>query len=151
MATGVNFVDAATKDAKDAALHFLDEIVENLINMGSTESRLHDYDGGDDYHHENHVDHDYKLTEASEIIDQLSDYEETDSGLWQGLEPRRAIVVQAAYTYGNAVLFLFREIIGDINDDGIVSDMLEDMEEESEDSSTGAALRERVKELINDF
>lgn len=146
-----NYLDDATQDAKEAALYFLDEIIENLTSKGSTESNLQNYDSGDEYHHENHVDHDYKLTEASEILDQLSDYEETDSGLWQGLEPRRAVAAQAAYTYGNTVLFLFREIIGDINDDGIVSDMLEDMEEESEDEKNTGMLRERVKELINDF
>lgn len=76
-----------------------------------------DYAGGDDYHHGTHVDKEYDLTEAAAVLDQLSDYEETDYGLWQGLEPRRAIAAQAAYTYGNAVASCWHDIISDVNDD----------------------------------
>lgn len=112
----MNYYKDAQSDAKSMIDHFADEIVEQLINYGeASDDLLNDYPNGDRYHHENHVNKDYKLTEAAALLDQLSDYEETDNGLWEGLEPRRAISVQAAYTYGNAVYSLWRNLIEKIN------------------------------------
>lgn len=45
----------------------------------------------------------YGLKDAAEILDQLSDHEETDEGLWESLPPREAIASQAYFTYQNAV------------------------------------------------
>lgn len=109
------------RDAEDDARHtvdeFEDEIVEQLVRDGEASDDLgNDYSGGDRYHHETHVDKEYSLMEAAEVLDQLSEHEETDSGLWEGLPPRDAVSAQAAYTYGNAVYEEWRELIRTINE-----------------------------------
>lgn len=123
-----SYLDEAKSDAQTTAQEFLDEIVESYVdNDGeASDDFLNDY--SDSYHHENHVDKDYTLQEAAELLDDLSDYEETDSGLWQGLEPRRAISCQAAYTYGNAVMSLWADLIKEINDDSDLTDLMSEYE-----------------------
>jgi hypothetical protein len=111
-----NWLAEAQSDAWETMDNFVDEMVKQWRTSGEVSNDLHnDYSNGDSYHHESHVDKDYRLTEASELLDQLSEYEETDNGLWQGLEPRRAIAAQAAYTYGNAVYDMWRTLVDDIN------------------------------------
>jgi ABC-type Zn2+ transport system substrate-binding protein/surface adhesin len=123
MARKTDYRSEAISDAADTAENFLDEIVEQLMDEGKASDDLqNDYD--DSYHHENHVDKDYDLQEAAQLLDDLSDYEETDYGLWMGLEPRRAIAAQAAYTYGNAVLSFFDQLIKEINEDGDLADLM---------------------------
>ena len=108
----------ARDDAQETGLEFLDQIVEQLEEKGEASDDLYnDYDGGDAWHHESHVDRWYNLTEAAELLDQLCDYTETDSGLWEGLEPRQAIGRQAAHTYGNAVYSEWIDLINAINDE----------------------------------
>jgi uncharacterized membrane-anchored protein YhcB (DUF1043 family) len=90
----------AESDAWDTLDNFADEMVRQWRESGEISNDMNnDYPNGDSYHHESHTDRDYDLQEAAELLDQLSEYEETDSGLWEGLEPRRAIAAQAAYTY----------------------------------------------------
>jgi hypothetical protein len=128
MATKENYRGEARSDAKDTAENFLDEILEQLMDGGKASDDLfNDYPNGDGYHHESHTDRDYNLQDAAQLLDDLSDYEETDYGLWQGLEPRRAIAAQAAYTYRNAVLSFFSDLIKEINEDGDVADILAEM------------------------
>lgn len=116
----MSYYDDAKSDAKEAAEYFMDEIVERLEGGDTAEDNLLQYNRGDSYHHENHVDKSYDLKEAAEVLDVLDEYEETDSGLWEGLNPRDAISAQAAYTYGGAVLSLFDDLIDQINeDDGV--------------------------------
>ena len=79
-----------------------------------------------DDNHENHVDKSYTLSEAAELLDDLDDYEETDEGLWEDLSPRDAISAQAAYTYGNAVNYLFGDLTKKINKDDDIEDLLRD-------------------------
>lgn len=63
----------------------IDTRVEQLVESGeASDDLLNDYPNGDSYHHESHVDRSYSVTEAAEILDAYSDYEETDSGLWEG-------------------------------------------------------------------
>jgi hypothetical protein len=111
-----NYWKEAKDDAKDFVENFKDAIAEQIVESGkASDDYNNDYDGGDSYFHESYVDKDYSLQEAAELLDQLDRYEETDSGLWEGLEPRRAIAAQAAYTYGNAVSEAIQELIKDIN------------------------------------
>lgn len=125
-----SYLQQAIEDAKDAALYFQDEIVESYLDgSGNADEDLYDYDNGDSYHHENYVDKSYSLLEAAELLDELSDYEETDEGLWFKQMPREAISTQAAYTYGNAVLALFRDLIERINDDDTLTDFFVDYEQ----------------------
>jgi len=111
----MGYREDARADAVSTVENFEDEIIATLADGDdASDDLLNAY--SDSYHHENHIDNDYDLTEAAVLLDELSDYEETDSGLWQELEPRRAIAAQAAYTYGNAVYSFFQELIGEIND-----------------------------------
>jgi hypothetical protein len=125
MSTTTYYQDAK-EDARSTAENFLDEIIEQLLADGKASNDLNnDYHNGDAWHHEQHVDKSYTLTEAAELLDELSEYEETDWGLWQGQEPREAISTQAAYTYGNAVYALWHDLIEEINSDDDVERWLD--------------------------
>lgn len=116
MAKTEDWLAKAASDAGDTLENFAEDIAEMASGGEVSDDLRNDYGNGDSYHHENHVDKDYDLTEAAELLDQLGDYEETDSGLWEGLEPRRAIAVQAAHTYGNAVYAQWEHVIASLND-----------------------------------
>ena len=123
-----NYREDARADAVSTVENYEDEIVEMIIDSGEASSDLlNDYGSGDSYHHESHVDKFYNLSEAAEVLDELSDFEETDTGLWEGLPPREAIGAQAAYTYGAAVYSFFTDLIKEINDE--VSDALSDLDD----------------------
>jgi hypothetical protein len=111
-----NYYLEALSDAWATLDNFADEMVEQFATDGEVSNDLNnDYDNGDEYHHLTHVDKAYTLTEAAAVLDQLSDYEETDNGLWEGLDPREAISAQAAYTYGNCVYAKWSELVDDLN------------------------------------
>jgi hypothetical protein len=132
-----NYRTDARDDAAEMADNFIDEIVEQLADKGeASDDYNNDYPGGDSYHHETHVDRSYNVKESIELLDQLSDYEETDSGLWEGQEPEEVFGTKAAYTYGAAVSSFFGSLIEEINsayDDSSavldVNDAYEDVEE----------------------
>lgn len=124
----MSYREDAASDAAETVHNFEDEILEQLLDKGEASDDLNnDYPNGDAWHHECHVDKDYSLQEAADLLDDLSEHEETDSGLWEGLEPRRAIAAQAAYTYGNAVYSEWRDLIEKINDEA--SDIIEEYDE----------------------
>jgi hypothetical protein len=130
--TQTNYREEARDDAKETARNFLEEIVAGLTEWGkASDDLLNDYPNGDAYHHETHTDKAYSLSEAVELLEALDEYEETDSGLWEGLPPRDAISAQAAYTYSAAVYSLFTDLIRDINDDMGVFDVLQDAPQEA--------------------
>lgn len=108
----------ALGDAIDTVANFENEIVENLADEGeATEDLLNDYPGGDEYHHETHTDKSYSLLEAAHLLTDLDAYEETDSGMWEGIDdPERALEIKAAYTYGNAVMGEFQDLIKELNE-----------------------------------
>jgi hypothetical protein len=111
----------AKDDAKAMAMHYLDEMVEMLCSGSDvSDDILNDYTCGDSYHHEAHIDREsYSLLEAAELLDELSEHTETDSGLWQDMSPMNAIGCQANYTYGNAVASAWRRIVEEINEDDL--------------------------------
>ncbi len=124
-----HYYDEAKDDAKEFATEFLDQIVGQLLVKGeASDDYNNDYDGGDSHFHESYVDKDYGLLEAAELLDALDQYEETDSGLWEGQEPRQAIATQAAFTYGNAVGSLFSDLIKEINGEIDVREIMDDLE-----------------------
>jgi hypothetical protein len=155
--TETNYRSEAISDARDMATEFLDTIVEALMDDGSASADVYnDYPDGDAYHHETHVDKAYNLQDAAQLLDDLDDFEETDSGLWDGLAPRDAIGAQAAYTYGNAVLSFFADIIREINDDDAIEELVSDHGEiedptDAQTEAFRAALAARVKSIIKDF
>lgn len=112
-----NYLKESYDDALDTIDHFDEETARQIdANGEASKDMYNDYPDGDAYHHETHTDHGYSLREAAELLEQLSDYEADDSGLWEGLEPRRAIEVMAAYTYSNAVYDQWMDLIDDLNE-----------------------------------
>lgn len=143
-------VQEAQADAQEMAREFIDQICEQLIDNGKASTDLfNDYPNGDAYHHESHVDRDYDLTEAAAILDEYSEDEETDSGLWEGCEPRRAISTQAAYTYGNAVYGRWQRIIEEINDDDEVQEILNPERPEGDDAEEITPDMTKLEACIN--
>jgi hypothetical protein len=59
------------------------------------------------------------------LLDELSQYEEDDYGLWERRDPVEAVKIKAAYTYGNAVYDLWRGLIEQINVDDDVERWLD--------------------------
>ena len=116
MSEVINYNMQAMSDAHDMVSEFADEIADQLSAGEASTDLFNDYSNGDSYHHESHVDKEYSLSEAAAILEQLSEHEETDSGLWEGLAPRDAISAQAAYTYGHAVMSHWQSVIREIND-----------------------------------
>ena len=154
MTETTNYLREAADDAADTVRNFADEILEQLLDDGeASDDLLNDYPNGDAWHHECHVDKDYSLIDAATLIDQLRDFEENDSGLWEGLEPRRAIAAQAAYTYGNAVYSEWRELIEKINSEasGIISDFDETAEECDDTDALETAKRAALRKLIDEI
>lgn len=114
-----NYTEAQS-DARETALNYFDEIVEQILESGEADKDLRDdkiYPNGDEWHHSNHVDKDLDLLEAAQILQDYGEYEETDDGLWEGLEPVKAVICQACFTYGNAVWSMWELLIDEINDD----------------------------------
>lgn len=132
------FLDALS-DAWETGRDFVDTMVEQFESDGKvSDDLLNDYPDGDGYHHEQHTDRDYDLTEAAAILDELAEWEETDDGLWQGLEPRRAIAAQAAYTYSACVYDLWRRhVVEELNDK---LDALPDYEDDNDRTRAGERL-----------
>jgi len=154
MTETTNYLREAADDAADTVRNFADEILEQLLDDGeASDDLLNDYPNGDAWHHECHVDKDYSLIDAATLIDQLRDFEENDSGLWEGLEPRRAIAAQAAYTYGNAVYSEWRELIEKINSEasGIISDFDETAEECDDTDALETDKRAALSKLIDEI
>jgi len=128
-----DYRNEARSDAGNTVTEFADNILEQLLDSGeASDDLLNDYPNGDAWHHESHTDKYYNLTEAAELLDELSDYEETDSGLWDSLAPREAICCQAAYTYANAVYAAWRELIKEINDRA--EDIIDDYDDKIADA-----------------
>lgn len=122
----------ACNDALEMVNNFLTEVSDQIIQTGEASRDLfNDFANGDGYHHENHVDKDYRLSNAADLLDELSEWEETDEGLWSGLEPRKAVSAQAAYTYGNCVLSRWQDLIDAINQG--IEDMDNHLRFEAED------------------
>lgn len=116
MSERTNYYRKAQSDAWDTVEEFADTITEQVQRGEEVSSDLYnDYPNGDDYHHSTHVDKWYNLTQAAEVLDQLAEHTEEDSGLWQGQEPREAIGTQAAFTYGNAVMAEWQSLVEELN------------------------------------
>lgn len=148
MSDKTNYREEAADDAKRMVTEFIDEILLAIINDGEASTDLYnDYSNGDSYHHETHIDKEYDLMEAAQLLDDLNEFEETDSGLWQSLEPRQAIGAHAAYTYGNAVYDFWRRIVTQINEDvdGFVFDY-----DDNDGVTVSEACKSRLKGLVEE-
>lgn len=149
--TTTNYRAEAMGDAVECIKHFIDEIVEHILRDGEASDDLNnDYSDGDSYHHQTHVDKAYSLTVAAQIIDELSDDVETDSGLWHGLEPRDAISCQAAFTYGNGVMRCWSRLISEINDNSLIEAIKELNNETAMDAELSAVCRKVIENILAD-
>lgn len=142
--TTENYLQKAANDAAETVQNFQDEILTQLLAKGKASADLNnDYPGGASWHHECHVDKSYSLRDAANVLDQLDEFEETDSGLWEGLDMKDALSACAAYTYGNAVASEWADLIKQINDEAelIIADFTDEARDlESEiDSLNGQA------------
>lgn len=134
----MDWTKEAREDANDLIQYFKGEVAKQLVDKGeASDDWNNDYPDGDSYFHASYVDKSYSLTKAAELLDQLAEYEETDSGLWEGLSPREAISVQAAFTYGNAVHFKAKDLIDEINEEWANR---EDAEHKEHDEETDRVL-----------
>jgi hypothetical protein len=109
----------AEVDAKDLIRdNFVDEIVQQLLDDGEASDDMNnDYAHGDSTFHETIIDRWYNPKDAIELLNDLSEHEETDSGLWEGSDDYTDILAtKAAFTYGNAVYSEWRNLINNIND-----------------------------------
>lgn len=131
------YYQLAEEDAKMLVTdYFMNEIIEQLMENGeASDDYNNDYSNGDGIFHDEIVDRDYSTEEAIELLNDLREYEETDSGLWEGESWDRALATIAAFTYGNAVYDEWTKLIEEIN--GI------DLEE----NETEEQLEEVIKEI----
>jgi hypothetical protein len=158
-----NYLREASDDAGETVRNFTDEILEMLLDKGeASDGLLNDYPNGDAWHHESHVDKWYNLSDAAAVLDQLDEFEETDSGLWEGLGMKEALSACAAYTYGHAVYNEWREKIQQINQEASIiiddfdlriADLEDDDASEEDDPPAGraadkATLEEEKKEAL---
>ncbi len=141
--------DEARSSASNTVAHFLDEIVESYLDKGKASNDLFNFYHGDRYHHEYNLDVDYSLVESAEILEEISQHKETDRGLWEGLEPEKAIKAQAAYTYGNAIMYHWKNIIKEINDDETLQELYEKFLD-AKSSSKKQKLKNKVSDYISD-
>lgn len=146
------YTDEAHSDAVEMVKEFIDEVVNQLVCDGKASNDLfNDYVHGDSYHHEMHVDIWYSLADACDVIKELSDHEETDSGLWEGQDMKTALSSCAAFTYGNAVMAQWNEVIDEINSDATLEQMLEDYNKASEDDWEPATDQEKEHAFLNEI
>lgn len=153
----MGYYQNARDDAREAVSYLLDEIVDDIIsdeNANTAERHIEDF--SDSYHHETHVDRDYNLREAAELLDDLRQFEVDDSGLWEGQEPRQAIATMAAYTYGNAVYSMFDDLMGDIyqavehavNDGQISWEIPENVEGTDREAAWEDARKGKIRRIV---
>lgn len=163
-----DYATQAYDEAKDTVREFMDEIIEQLLDNGEASDDLrNDYAEGGSYHHETHVDRWYSTEEAVKLLDALDEYEETDSGLWQGEGWRNMLSTIAAFTYGHAVYAGWENLIERINDeidldderrfieDAVVAERIVPLEELGinrkdwlEEDPQAAQVRERLEERL---
>lgn len=108
--------DQVNSSAIDVLNKIKDNIIEFLIEDGEASTDVYnDYDDGDSCVYELCNPNITTLFEAANLLKELNEYKETDSGIWSGLEPIDAVKSQAHYTYLNAVVYHMQYLIKKIN------------------------------------
>jgi hypothetical protein len=105
------------RDANDIISDYIEEIAKMLIDDGEASTDLYnDYNDMDSQISESD-DYWRNPVEAIETIDELSEFDEEDSGLWDRSSDYRDILnAKAHYTYTNAVYHEIESMIESIND-----------------------------------
>ena len=117
-------------DAQDIISNYIEEIAEMLISDGEASTDLYnDYANMDSWISESD-DYWRNPEEAIKTIDELSEFEEDDSGLWEGCGNYREILSAIAhYTYINALYHEIESMVESINDT-IDSDIITEIEDQ---------------------
>lgn len=144
-----NYREYVEKEAKSFVEEFEVDLVDE-IKAGNDDARDYVYD----YRLHEWVDNDFiyvDLKDSAEILEQ-SDNVETDSGLWEGLEPEKAIEAQAFYTYrndlGEEIMEKFKDILERKLDE--VDSNLDELKEEwndEQDEDKSDELQEEIDKL----
>lgn len=108
--------EMAAHDARvTARIDLFDEIVAEFLSEKGPTDKVHitDYPSG-----QQHTPEAPRLSprEACDLLDEIDEFEETDSGHWEGKEVRQALVICAGLTYRHAVNHYFTSIIDQLND-----------------------------------
>jgi len=117
-------------DAQDIISDYIEEIAKMLIDDGEASTDLYnDYSDMDSRISESD-DYWRRPEEAIETIDELSEFEEEDSGLWEGCRDHRKILSAIAhYTYTNTLYAEIESMIKSINDT-LDSDAITEIEDQ---------------------
>lgn len=130
------------EEAKSFVEEHLDEAIKEILDGDTDMNQFID-----DYRLHEWVDNDFiyhNLTDSAHILDQ-SNNEETDSGLWEGQEPREAIQTQAFFTYRTDMYLEIKELLKEelIDKKNGYEKLVEKMEKEID------ALKEVIKKNEN--
>lgn len=104
-------------DAQDIISNYIEEIAKMLIDDGEASTDLYNDYRNMDANISESDSYGHNPSDAIEIIDELSEFEEEDSGLWEGCSDYSEILNAIAhYTYTNAVYHEIESMIESIND-----------------------------------
>jgi hypothetical protein len=128
----------------------IDDFITALIDTGEASTDLYNDYTYLDYAIAEADDYWRNPTEAIEVIDELSEYEEEDSGLWEGSSNYSDILNAIAhYTYTNALYAKIVEKIEEINDEINMDDIREQATEKILDEDDDAIMEEAGIDLAN--
>ncbi len=133
----LDYTKEVEKDAKGFISEYVDEFIDMMVNREEEPSDELMYETLSE-----HLDRSYTPGDAVYILEN-SENEETDSGLWAGVNDwRRELEIRAAYTYLNDVREVIRSICKDVYKEFI--DLVDDIPDEEKDKET-----ERAKSILS--
>lgn len=104
-------------EVDEEARNFLIENEEMFVKalQNDADFDYNDIDDLDAYWHESIVDRAYTVADAEYILDNCEN-EETDSGIWEGLDYRDEMSARAAFSYSNDVWFACATLYDEIKE-----------------------------------
>lgn len=147
--------------SRDALLYYADDLTRELIRAGHLPQYVQQLPDRLADHIDDHIFEDtrwnriFNTQEAAEILSQLSDHLETDSGLWDRQEPEEALSSQAGWTMRNAANHWADHILQEISEEtqALLDDLAE--AEDADDMPEVARLRDEVcacvEKLIKEY
>lgn len=141
------------KEVQDIVQGLLNEhvakIVEEYLEDFKAEESADHYD--ESYIHESLGAGEYDLKESAEILEELSEHEADDDGLWEGKDPKKAIAAMAFYTMRNAAEAEFRNAVAEINGLDFMEDDYNYYHQLEEDGVEGEELETKQKNIRDEM
>ena len=137
------WMDKALEDAERILTDNLDDIVQCCQEGGEFPRFFSDVVSIDDAVMEMTTADGLSLVEAAQLLAELSQYKETDRGLWKGMEPADAVCSQAYWTYRSAVQSEIQDYVKKAYLDTAVTKAVSSLYEEDTDEN-----RERLKHSV---